>query len=123
MNKGLKKNYEERIEITKKKIDNAIEKLKIDNEKFTPSNISKVSNLSRPTIYAYKEYIQKKIPLKITKSKEVKELENIIKILKKELLRIKEENEDLKSQNSKLIEIQVGMKRYLEEINQKTILT
>lgn len=115
MNKGLKKNYEERIEITKKKIDNAIEKLKIDNEKFTPSNISKVSNLSRPTIYAYKDYIQKKIPLNITKSKEVKELEETIKKLKEETQKVKKENKELKDMNSKLIEIQIAMKEYIKE--------
>lgn len=116
MNEGLKKNYEERIKITKEKIDKAIEKLKTDNKRFTSSNIAKVSGLSRPTIYAYKDYIQEKIPLKITKSKEVKELETIIKELKKELKDVKEENKNLKIQNTKLIDIQVGMKEYLKTL-------
>jgi hypothetical protein len=116
MNEGLKKNYEERTRVTKEKIDKAIEKLKTDNKKFTSSNIAKVSGLSRPTIYAYKDYIQEKIPLKITKSKKVKELETIIKTLKKELKNIKEENKNLKIQNTKLIEVQVGMKEYIKEI-------
>lgn len=57
----------------------------------------------------------KLIPLNITKSKEVKELEETIKKLKEETQKVKKENKELKDMNSKLIEIQIAMKEYIKE--------
>lgn len=104
-NEGLQKNYEDRIAETKAKIDRAIDKIKKEQGLLSVSNIARVSGVSRPTLYAHKDYIESKIPLKISKSNQVVELEETIKQLTKQLKAEKELSKELKQNNSFLVEI------------------
>lgn len=115
LNSGLKCSIEKREIITKEKIQKAINSLIIKNKEFSVQSISKEANLSRLTIYKFSSFIESLIPLKITKSIDVKELKDIISKQNELIKKNKDKYEKLKQENEKLIEQLFAIKLYIDE--------
>lgn len=115
LNSGLQQEIEQRKVATEQKIKDAVEKIKKGNGTLSVSNIAKVAGISRPTIYSHKGFIENLTPLKISKTNEVKKLDEDVKNLKSENQKLKAENKELKLNNSKLIDNMVAMREYIKD--------
>ena len=115
-NEGLKKQEQERKELTQKKIIDAIERLKTKNAKINFSSIANEASVSRNTVYTYKELIENNTSVKVSKSNEVKELESKLAEERKKNKVLLQKNREASQANQKMFEQIEALRLYIEDL-------
>lgn len=119
-NESLIKEEKQRIERTKEKIIDTIQKLKEKKKKISVTMIAKESGISRTTLYKYTELIVSHTNIKIeTKEKESNQKDKI-KSLKESNNKLKDKNNTLIKENDNLKKQLLTMKLYIDELEIKS---